>query len=99
MIKTIFKKRKSWYRRLTSKPIELEFVTFKADLAVFVNSNMRITKIIEKSAQGLCVSSTSASKFEFLELPIGTGSKQFESKSLCYIRLCFADINSSARPL
>ena len=53
MIKTIFKKRKSWYRRLTSKPIELEFVTFKADLAVFVNSNMLITKIIGKSAQWL----------------------------------------------
>ena len=41
---------------------------------------MLITNIIGKSAQGLCVSSTSASKFEFLELPIGTGSTQFEFK-------------------
>ena len=38
-------------------------------------------------------------KFEFLELPIGTGSTQFEAKSPCFIRLCFADINSSVRPL
>ena len=65
---------------LTSKPIELTPSTLKAGLAVFVNSNMLITKIIGKNAQWLSVSSTSASKFEFLELPIGTGSTQFESK-------------------
>ena len=41
---------------------------------------MLITNIIGKSAQGLCVLSTSASKFAFLELPIGTGSTQFEFK-------------------
>ena len=41
---------------------------------------MLVTKIIGKNAQWLCVSSTSASKFEFLELPIGTGSTQFEFK-------------------
>ena len=63
---------------LTSKPIEPTPSTLKADLAVFVNSNMLITNIIGKSAQWL--SSTSALKFEFLELPIGTGSTQFESK-------------------
>ena len=49
-------------------------------MAVFVNSNMLITKIIGKNAQWLCVSSTSALKFEFLELPIGTGNTQFEVK-------------------
>ena len=79
----------------TSKPIEPTPSTLKADLVAFVNSNMLIMNIIGKNAQGLCVSSTSASKFEFLELPIGTGSTQFEAKSPCYIRLCCADINSS----
>ena len=54
---------------LTSKPIEPTRSTLKADLAVFVNSNMLIMNIIGKNAQGLCVSSTPASKFEFLELP------------------------------
>ena len=58
----------------TSKPIEPTPSTLKADLAAFVNSNMLITKIIGKNAQWLCVSSTSASKFVFLELPIGTVS-------------------------
>ena len=48
----------------TSKPIEPTPSTLKADLAAFVNSNMLITKIIGKNAQWLCVSSTSASKFE-----------------------------------
>ena len=84
---------------LTNKPIEPTPSTLKADLFVFVNSNMLITNIIGKSAQWLCVSSTSASKFEFLELPIGTGSTQFEAKTPCYISLCCADINSSVRPL
>ena len=41
---------------------------------------MLITKIIGKSAQWLCVSSTSASKFEFLDCPTGTGSTQIEFK-------------------
>ena len=59
---------------LTSKPIEPTPSTLKADLVALVNSNLLITKIIGKSAQELCVSSMSASKFEFLELPIGTGS-------------------------
>ena len=59
---------------LTSKPIEPTPSTLKADLAVFVNSNMLITKIIDKNFLWLCVSSTSASKFEFLELPISTVS-------------------------
>ena len=63
----------------------MQFVIFPnsySDLAVFVNSNMLITKIIVENAQWLCVSSTSASKFEFLDLPIGTGSTgtQFEFK-------------------
>ena len=65
---------------LTSNSIELEFGTFKADLAVFINSNMLITKIISKSALEYVLSSTSASKFEFLEFPLGTGSTQFEAK-------------------
>ena len=52
-----------------SKPIEPTPSNLKADLAVFVNSNMLVTNIIGKNAQGLCVSSTPASKFEFLELP------------------------------
>ena len=66
---------------LTSKPIEPTPSTLKADLVACVNSNMLIMNIIGKNAQWLCVSSTSASKFEFLELPIGrgTGSTQFES--------------------
>ena len=72
---------------------------FKSGPAAFVNSNMPITKIIGKNSHGLCVSSTSASKFEFIELPIGTGSTQFEAKTPYYIRLCCADINSSVRPL
>ena len=38
---------------LTSKPIEPTPSTLKADLAVFVNSNMLITKIIGKNAQWL----------------------------------------------
>ena len=83
----------------TSKPIEPTPSTLKADLVAFVNSNVLITKIIGKSAQWLCVSSTSASKFAFLELPIDTGSTQFEAKSPCYIRLCCADINSCVRLL
>ena len=36
---------------LTSKPIEPTPSTLKADLAVFDNSNMLITKIIGKNAQ------------------------------------------------
>ena len=68
-------------QHLTSKPIEPTLnTTLKADLVAFINSDVLNTKIIGKSAQGLCVTSTSASKFEFLELPIGTGSTQFESK-------------------
>ena len=63
---------------LTSEPIEPTPSTLKADLAVFINPNMLITNIIGKNAQWLCVSSTSASKFEFFELPIGSGSTQFE---------------------
>ena len=58
------------YKHLTSKPIEPTPSTLKADLAVFVNSNMLVTKIKAKMPSG-CVSSTSASKFEFLELPVG----------------------------
>ena len=65
---------------LTSKPIEPTPSTLKADLAVLVNSSILITNIIGKNAQWLCGSSTLASKFEFLELPIGTGSTQFEYK-------------------
>ena len=65
---------------LTSKPIEPTPSTLKADLVAFVNSNMLIMNIIGKNSQWLCVSSTSASKFEFLELPISTGSTQFEFK-------------------
>ena len=65
---------------LTSKPIEPTPSTLKADLAVFVNSNMLITNIIGKNSLEYVLSSTSASKFEFLELPIGTGSTQFEFK-------------------
>ena len=60
---------------LTSKPIEPTPSTLKADLVACVNSNMLIMNIIGKNAQWLCVSSTSASKFEFLELPIGTGTR------------------------
>ena len=75
------------YNIFTSKPIELTPSTLKADLAVFVNSNMLITNIIGKNAQWLCVSSTSASNFEFLELPIGTGSTQFEFKFVGDTRL------------
>ena len=48
---------------LTTKPIEPTPSTLKADLAVFVNSNMLITKVIGKNAQWLSVSSKSASKF------------------------------------
>ena len=58
------------------------FFNFLSGPGRFVNSNMLITNIIGKSAQELCVSSTSASKFKFLELPIGTGSTQFESDGL-----------------
>ena len=52
---------------LTSKPIEPTPSTLKADLAVFVNSNMLITNIIDKNSLEYVLSSTSASKFEFLE--------------------------------
>ena len=55
--------------------------------------------------QGLCVMSTSASKFEFLELPIGTGSTQFEFKFAgetnlqIYISLTFiVDAHSNLYP-
>ena len=63
---------------LTSKPIEPSPSTLKADLAVFVNSNILITNIMGKNSLEYVLSSMSASKFEFLELPIGTGSTQFE---------------------
>ena len=61
-----------------SKPIEPTPSNLKADLAVFVNSNMLITNIIGKNSLEYVLSSTSALKFEFLELPIGTGSTQFD---------------------
>ena len=41
---------------------------------------MLIKNSIGKSALEYVLSSTSASKFEFLELPIGTGNTQFEYK-------------------
>ena len=54
-----------------------QFLLAVGEWRVEVNSNMLITNIIGKNAQWLCVSSTSASQFEFIELPIGTGSTQF----------------------
>ena len=67
--------------KITSKPIEPTPSTLKADLSVFVDSNMLITNIIGKNSLAYVgFSSTSASKIEFLELPIGTDSTQFEAK-------------------
>ena len=42
------------------------FFNFLSGPIAYVNSDVLITKIIGKSAQGKCVSSTPASKFEFL---------------------------------
>ena len=47
----------------------VELFNWTVDLAVLVNSNMLITNIISKSAKQISISSTSASKFEFLKLP------------------------------
>ena len=52
---------------LTSKRSEYAHRTSPSDLAVFVNSNMLITKIIIIFPNSACVSSTLASKFEFIE--------------------------------
>ena len=42
--------RTAYAKTLTSKPIEPTPSTLKADLAVFVNSNMLITNIIGKNS-------------------------------------------------
>ena len=55
----------------TSKPHEPHRGTFKPDLAVLVNSNMLITNLISKFPKQISISSTSASKFEILELGSG----------------------------
>ena len=57
-------KEKVKFFRLASKLSEYASRTFSSDLAVFVNFDMLITKIISIFPNLTCVSSTSASKFE-----------------------------------
>ena len=65
---------------LPSKLSEYASRTSSSDLAVFVNFDMLITNIISIFPNLACVSSTSASKFEFIERLWGTGSTAFEFK-------------------
>ena len=55
------------YRRLTSKPSQPYRGTFKPDLAVFVNLDMLITNLLSFFPAVISLSSTSTSKFEFIE--------------------------------
>ena len=54
--------------RFTSKPSQPHCGTFKPDLAVFINLDMLITNLLSFFPAVASLSSTSASKFEFLEL-------------------------------
>ena len=52
----------------TNKPPQPYRGTFKPDLAVFVNLDMLITNLLSFFPAVASLSSTSASKFEFIEL-------------------------------
>ena len=60
---------------LTSKPSEPHRGTFKPDLAVFVNLDILITNLFSffSVVFSVSLSSTSASKFEFIDCLRGTG--------------------------
>ena len=69
-----------WRPNITSKRSEYAPRTSSSDLAVFVNFDMLITNIINIFPNLACVSSMSASKFEFIKRLWGTGSTTFEFK-------------------
>ena len=56
---------------LTSKPSQPQCGTFKPDLAVFVNLDLLITNLLSFFTAVASLSSTSASKFEFIETGLG----------------------------
>ena len=62
------------YTHLTSKPPQPYRGTFKPDLAVFVNLDMLITNLLSFFPAVVSLSSTSASKFEFIECLRGAGA-------------------------